>query len=274
MRSLFKFILRNYFVFLFLFLEGVSFIFIFQHNAFQKSQFIENTRSVTSFIYKNLYNLREYFHLREENDILSAENSRLRNLLEKQHPEEPAAILVSDTVRRINYEYIPARVIYNSVNKQYNYITLDKGKSRGVYDEMAVISDRGVVGIVSGTSNNFASVLPILNRNFRLSAKIKRNNYFGIIEWDGLSTDVVALKEIPVHIDIQKGDTIVTSGYSAIFPEGINVGVVKSVTPTDGNFHEVYVQLSTNYLNLVHVYLIHSYHREERDSLEKGEGLW
>lgn len=273
MRNLFKFILRNYFFFLFLLFEGVSLIFILQHNAFHRSHFVERTRTVTSYIYKNLYNLREYFHLREENEILSSENSRLRNLLERQKSSEQLSVQKNDTVRRINYEYIPARVVYNSVNKQYNYLTVDKGRLQGIYEEMAVISDQGVVGIVSGISDNFASVLPVLNRNFRLSAKIKRNNYFGIIEWEGTSPELVALREIPVHVDIQVGDTIVTSGYSAIFPEGINVGMVRSVTPTDGNFHEVYVQLSTNYLNLVHVYLIHSFYKDERDSIEKESVL-
>ncbi len=223
-------------------------------------------------MYENLQGFREYFHLKDENNMLSAENARLRNILETLKAGDSTLIQVADTVKRINYQYIPARVINNSINKQYNYITINKGKLQGVSPEMAVISDKGVVGIVIGTSNNFATVLPVLNRNFRLSAKIKRNNYFGILEWDGLSPETVALKEIPVHVDIQLGDTIVTSGYSTIFPEGIKVGTVNSVTPTDGNYHEISVNLATDYLNLVHVYLIYYYYKSERDSLEKGTG--
>lgn len=273
MRSLFKFILRNYFVFLFLFLEGVSFIFIFQNNAFQKSLFVEHTKNITSFFYKNFFGLREYFHLREENDILAIENSKLRNMLEHQESNGKLYFDSKDTTGRIKYEYIPAKVIYNSVNKQYNYIIVDRGKKQGVYNEMAVITDQGVVGIVSATSNNFATVLPVLNRDFRISAKIKRNNFFGVLEWEGLSPEVAALREIPIHVDVHEGDTIVTSGYSAIFPEGIDIGVVKSVTPTDGNFYDIFVHLSTNYLNLVHVYLIRNYFKEELDTLREGAGL-
>jgi rod shape-determining protein MreC len=150
----------------------------------------------------------KYFSLREENDILSAENARLRNLLERERAAFSASKIITDTViaqdtsvlndsiRKVNYFYIPAMVVNNSVNKQNNLITIDKGAKDGVYTEMAVISDEGVVGIVTRTSEHFARVLPILNRNFRLSAKIKRNNYFGIIEWDGVSAESVPLKPI------------------------------------------------------------------------------
>jgi rod shape-determining protein MreC len=194
-------------------------------------------------------------------------------LLETQKAVDPAITSITDTVKRINYQYLPARVIYNSVNKQNNFITVNKGRLQGVYPEMAVASDQGVVGIVISTSDNFASVLPILNRDFHLSAKIKRNNYFGIIEWDGRSSEIVLLKEIPVHIDIQEGDSVVTSGYSAIFPEGISVGVVESVTPSDGNFHEVKVKLATDFRNLVHVNLIRYYFKAEQESLRKDLGI-
>ena len=273
MRTLFRFILRNYFVFLFLFLEGLSFIFILNYNSFQKSHFVNHTRNISSFLYTKVQGLREYFHLRFENDILSVENARLRNLLETQKPGESSAFSITDSVKRINYLYIPARVIYNSVNKQNNFITVNRGKLQGVYPEMAVASDQSVVGVVIATSDNFATVLPVLNRDFRLSAKIKRNNYFGIIEWDGRSSDGVLLKEIPVHINIQEGDTVVTSGYSAIFPEGILVGVVEMVTTSDPNFHEVKVKLITDFRKLVHVNLIRYYFKDEQDQLMKNSGL-
>lgn len=273
MRNLFRFILRNHFGFLFLFLEGISFIFIFQHNVFQKSHFVEHSRNFSSQISANVQGFREYFHLRIENDILTVENARLRNLLETQNSGDSSAISITDTVKRINYLYIPARVIYNSVNKQNNYLTVNKGRLQGIYPEMAVASEQGIVGVVIATSDNFASVLPILNKDFRLSAKIKRNNYFGMIEWDGLSSESVLLKEIPVHIDIQEGDTVVTSGYSAIFPEGIMVGVVESVTPSDWNFHEVKVRLITDFRNLVHVNLIRYYFKDEQELLEKELGI-
>jgi rod shape-determining protein MreC len=273
MRSLFKFVLRNHFFFLFLFLEGISFVLIIQQNAFQKSIFVSHTRNISAFVNKNLLGFREYLHLKDENNILSAENSRLRNLLEIYSDSLPDRITGKDTIKRISYQYIPARVINNSVNKQYNYILINKGKLQGVYNEMAVISDQGVVGIVSGISDHFATVLPVLNRNFRLSAKIKRNNYFGILEWDGLSPRRVLLKEIPVHVDVKQGDTVVTSGYSAIFPEDIHVGVIESVSPTDGNYHAIKVRLSTDYLNLVHVYLVRYYFKDEQENLTEGTTL-
>ncbi len=273
MRNLFRFIIRNHFVFLFLLLEGISFIFIFQFNDFQKSRFMEYSRNISAYLYTNLHGFKEYFHLRTENDILNDENAKLRNLLEKYNAGETSAFSITDTAGRLNYLYIPAKVIYNSVNRQNNYIIVNKGKLQGVYPEMAVVSDQGVVGIVKVPSDNFATVLPVLNRDFRLSAKDKRNNYFGIIEWDGLSVETVLLKEIPIHIDIQVGDTIVTSGYSAIFPVGITVGVVESLGPSDGNFHEIRVKLGTSFRNLVHVNLIRYIFKDEQDSLGKDLGL-
>ena len=273
MRNLYRFIVRNNFVILFLILEGVSFLFIFQFNKFQKSHFIEHSRNVTSFIYNNFHGFNEYFNLRVENDMLSLENVRLKNLIEKHNYEKTGEVSIYDSVKRVNYVYTPARVIYNSVNKQYNYITVNKGKLQGVYPEMAVISAKGVVGIVIGTSNNFATVLPVLNRNFRVSAKIKRNNYFGIIEWDGVSSEYVTLKEIPVHVSITPGDTIVTSGYSTIFPEGIDIGIVAETSPAQGNFHEVKVKLLPDYNNLVHVILVKYNLKEEQEKLENSLGL-
>ena len=273
MRALFRFIFKNHFVFLFLLLEGISFIFIIQFNDFQKSRFMEYSRNVSSYIYTNLQSFREYFNLRTRNDILNTENARLRNLIESLESIERDTAIITNNARRINYIYTPARVINNTINKQNNYLTVNKGRLQGVYPEMAVISDQGVVGIVKATSDNFATVLPVLNRDFRLSAKNKRNNYFGIIEWDGRSVESVKLNEIPIHIDIREGDTIVTSGYSAIFPEGIPVGIVETVSPSDENFHEVKVKLGTNFRNLVHVNLVRYIYKDEQESLEKESGL-
>jgi rod shape-determining protein MreC len=269
MRNLLNFFLKNYFVFLFLFLEGISFILIFQFNSFQRSAFVSTTRTVTSAITDNFSGIQEYFRLRTENDRLSIENARLRNELANRGSYDFVPGMVLDSVSGTSFTYIPARVITSSINKQYNYITVNKGRKQGVYPDMAVISETGAVGIVIAVSENYASIIPILNRNFRLSARLKKNRFFGIIEWEGRSPEYVSFREIPVHVDVQPGDTVVTSGFSAVFPEDILVGTVEIVTESGGNFHDIRLRLSTDYRNLYHVNLVRFEHKAELNELER-----
>jgi len=268
MRNLLLFFLRNYFVFLFLFFEGVSFLFFFQYNAFQKSDFVNHTRSITSSLQDNFAGLRNYFNLRFENDLLSNENARLRNELAKRGEILELPGIVADSASQTFYSYIPSRVISISVSKQYNYITVNKGKKQGVYADMAAITETGAVGIVVAASDNYSTIIPILNRNFRLSARLKQSQYFGIIEWEGRSAEFVSLKEIPVHVQVAVGDTVVTSGFSAVFPEGILVGTIDRIEDTGGNFHDIRVKLSTDYRRLYHVNLIRFSRKTEVEELE------
>lgn len=243
---------------------------IFQFNAFQKSHFVGFTRTITSQLQEDFYNLNSYFHLRVENEKLSEENARLRNEIDKLAKLEMSPGIVKDTISQMSYTFIPSRVVSCSVNKQYNYITVNKGRLQGIYPDMAAISETGVVGIVVGVSDNYSTIIPVLNRNFRLSARLKKNMFFGIVEWEGLSPEYVSFREIPVHIDVQPGDTVVTSGFSAIFPEGILVGTVESVKNSGGNFHEIKLRLSTDYRRLYHVNLISFNRKSELEELENN----
>ncbi len=278
MRELLRFIVRNYFVLLFLLLEGISFMMIVQFNSFQKSRFVNFSRSITGYFFEEFSQLRDYLDLREQNADLIAENVRLRNELEK----EPEYIYLSsfdsiqfDTLADSTdgkYFYSPARIVNNSVSRQYNVITINQGTNHGIHSDMAVISEMGVAGIVAEASPNFATVIPIINRNFRLSAKIKKNNYFGIIEWEGKNPDIASLREIPVHVELNDGDTIITSGFSSIFPEGILVGVIESHTFKSGNYYQINVRLATNFRRLQHVNIINSIYSEEQKALENTTG--
>jgi rod shape-determining protein MreC len=268
MRNLLLFFLRNYFVFLFLLLEGLSFALIFQYNEFQRSGFVSSTRSLTSALQDNFSGYRSFFHLRIENELLSNENAQLKNELSRKGVYEEVPGMVIDTVSKTSYQYIPSRVITSSVNKQYNYLTVNKGRRQGVYPDMAAISATGAVGIVVAVSENYSTIIPILNRNFRLSARLKKNKFFGIIEWEGRSAEFVSFKEIPVHVDVQAGDSVVTSGFSAVFPENIMVGTVESVENSGGNFHDIKIRLSTDYRKLYHVKLIRFSNKAEVEELE------
>ncbi len=151
-------------------------------------------------------------------------------------------------------------------------MTLDKGENDGVFRDMGVISDEGVVGIVLETSDNYATVIPIINLDFRLSVKLKSSSYAGILQWNGKSPLFADLNEIPFHVELLEHDTIVTSGFSSIFPEGIEVGTIESFTLEQGNFYEISVRLSTDFQSLFHVNVIRNYQQEEQLNLENQAG--
>ena len=185
------------------------------------------------------------------------ENARLRNQL--NHNSEIIYIsrcdsVITDSIIEHSGNRIISlsrhRVLNNSVNQQYNYLMIDKGSAQGLKKDMGVISGQGVVGVVTDVSENFATVISVLNRNFRVSASILRNSYFGIIEWTGRDPSSVRLREIPSHVNVVPGDTVVTSGYSAIFPPNLMIGIVDEVKPGEGNFYDISVNLSTNFRNL------------------------
>lgn len=278
MRNLFRLIIKNYFILLFILLEGLSLVFVFQFNPYQRSFFVNFSRSVNGSVYSSLGEFRDYLYLKTENEKLHLENSQLRNQLSQntrllyisQNDSVYPDTLSSEA--RWSFYFVPADVINNSVNKQFNYITLDKGRMQGVKSDMAVISQGSVVGVVAGVSDNFSTIIPLLNRNFRVGSKIMRNDYFGILEWDGLNPEYAKLREIPLHVDVRVGDTIVTSGFSAIFPPGIRVGSVESFKVTETNFYEIKVKLAVNFWNLTHVNIIGNIYREEQQELENSFG--
>lgn len=283
MRNLLRLIVRYYFFFLFLLLEVVSITILVQKNSFHRGQFIGFARSIEGVFHETFGGIREYLVLRQTNADLLMENTLLRNKMdaldraaemEAGNGREPLAGpgYERDSVPRRQYYYMPASVINISTNKQFNFLTINKGRHHGVEPEMAVISPLGVVGVVYSVSGNYASVIPVINRDFRLSAKIKRNGYFGSLSWQGRDYDEAVLNEIPFHVDLHKGDTVVTSGYSAIFPEGILVGLVKEFEVAEGNFYTISVDLSVDFKKLSHVNVIRNMMREEQNELEKLTG--
>lgn len=243
-----------------------------QGSNFQRSKIIGLNRQVSGYIFSKVDGAREYFSLKEINQNLVNENTELRNSLEKLSGLLDSSIVISEYRKPYKYYYVPARIIHNSVYKQYNYITLDRGKKHGVFRNMGVISDQGLVGIVLESSKNFSTVIPVINRDFRLSVKIKSNNYSGILQWDGKSPLHAVLSEIPFHVKILSGDTILTSGFSSIFPEGIRVGQIESFSLEKGNFYDIRVKLSTDFQRLFQVNVIRNYKQVEQLELEDQSG--
>ncbi len=214
----------------------------------------------------------EYLNVKNENKKLAQENVELRQLLKSNYIENvinPSHVI--DSMYKQKYDYFTARVINNSVNNQNNLITIDKGRNQGVRPDMAVICSQGIVGIVKDASSNFSIVIPVININAHISAKIKKNGYFGTISWDGISYQATQLNEIPFHIKLAVGDTIVSSGFSSIFPEGIMIGTIKKFDLNEGNnFYNIEVKLSTDFMSLNYVYIISNLLKEEQGKLENS----
>jgi len=268
MRTLLRFIQKYSNLMLFLLLEAIAIALLVQGSTFQRSKLVGLNREISGYLFSRVDGAREYLSLKQVNEQLALENLKLRNRLDQISVLMDSSTVISRFIEPYHYYYVPSRVVQNSVYKQYNYITLDKGKKDGVFRDMGVISDMGLVGIVFESSSNFSTVIPIINRDFRLSVKIKSNNYAGILQWEGTSPLYAILTEIPFHVDIREGDTIVTSGFSAIFPEGILVGEIESFSLEQGNFYDISIRLSTDFQSLYHANIIRNYRQEEQLNLE------
>jgi rod shape-determining protein MreC len=270
MRTLLQFIIRYHLFFLFLLMEVFSFTLIFKYNRYQRAGILNFSSSVQGFAYSKVFKFREYLNLYKINQELVNENNLLHNQLDNyKQIVRNSPVMDETSFPGRKFTYIPAMIINNSVNKQYNFLTLDRGRNHGIKPEMAVISSEGIVGVVYAVSGNFSTVISLLNRDFRLSAKIRKNNYFGSLTWEGISPHTALLSEIPYHVNVQKGDTIVTSGYSAIFPEGLLVGTVSAFEVEESNFFRIDVELSEDFNQLTHVYIINNLLNEEQLNLEE-----
>lgn len=270
MRGLLNFLLRYKTLILFLILEAVALVMISSSHNYHQTVFYGVARNISGFISGGLEKGAYYFRLRKVNEELVSENVMLRRQIESLTSAPPGGfVAVNDPVNEINYTYLNARVINNSVNKQKNFIMLDKGSRHGVTNGMGVASAAGVVGVVVGVSRNYSEVMSLLNTEFRLSSSIERNDYFGSLAWDGTSYRYATLSEIPHHVNALEGDTIVTSGYSAIFPAGLMVGTLTGEQKRGGDFVSLRVQLSADFKKLTNVYVIGNLTREERNILEE-----
>jgi len=250
---------------MFLFLEIIAFSFIVQNN-YQRATFLNASGKITGTVFNTFNNISEYFTLKKSNHILAEENARLRESLKGSfHTTDTLVYYQHDSL----FRFISAKVISNTVNKQKNYLMLNKGKAHGIEKDMGVITSHGIVGTVIDVSENFSRVMSILHENNRINARIKKNNHIGNVEWDGESYTHGLLTDIPTHVELNKGDTIITSGNSFIFPEGILVGTVEEHPVNKGEkFNKARIKFSVDYNSLYFVYVIVNLMKKEQLNLE------
>ena len=273
MNSLIRFLSRYQYVLLFLVLEGTSLWLLAANGHYQRAFFGSFVRSISGFVYSQTDKLDQYLELRQSNLNLAAENITLRNEVARlsyalnEYEHSPRI----DSLNGVKYKFIKAKLVNNSVNKQHNFLTLNVGKKHGIEPEMGVISNNGVVGIVAAVSENYCTVISLLNIDLKISAKLQRTGYFGSLYWDGVSYRQVVLSDIPQHVQLTAGDTVVTSGYSAIFPPNIPLGIVEEFSNTGGNFFTVKVNLISDFKRLDYVTVIQNIQDEERFTLENTD---
>lgn len=276
MHKLFLFLARYSIVGLFLLLEIASFALFVGNGRYAGSVFFSSSNALIAGLYSVSGRVTDFFKLRSNNEGLSGENARLKEriaVLENDLALARAGL--PDTTRFVQPEqevaYIPARIIHNTTNRVRNYITLNRGASDGLRPDMGVVGPEGVVGIVQTTSDRFATVISLLNPLIQVNCKIKRNNYFGPLGWDGLDYRYAQLTDIPRHVDLYIGDTIVTSGLTTTFPEGIPVGVIENFTCDEGDaFYHIQVRLATDFRRISNVQVIDYKNRDEQEALESS----
>ncbi len=255
---------------LFLTLEVISISFISNESVFQQAKISGVVVKLRSVMDGFTSGVKYYFGLQNVNDMLVKENLRLlkenERLKTRINPDEH---LYVNSSLSVDYTYIPAKIIANSTNKMHNFIILNKGSSHGVKKDMGVISSVGVVGVVSAVSERYSYVISFLNINQSVSAKISTSGAFGPMVWEGRRSDYALLKEIPFHIDFMVGDTVVTSGFSTLFPPDIPLGTVRRSSVTKGSYHEIQVKLFQNFNSLHYVNIVVNNNKDELDFIQR-----
>ncbi len=270
MQQIIFFFIRNKNSLLFAVLFTISVALTVQSHNYHNDKFISSANFITGGIFTFRNNITDYLNLGKENEQLLQENLMLRKKLD-QFKEVINIEKLDSTVLPNKFTYFTARVINNNYSKTKNQLTLDKGQNDSIKNDLGVISSKGIVGIVSQVSENYATVQSILNTQSRINAKLKNSGDFGSLKWDTKNPNVVQLIDIPRIAKIKVGDTIVTGGRSTIFPEGILIGTIKDFQlDNDENYYYVNIDLFNDMTSLEHVYIIENKEAQEILELEKA----
>lgn len=271
MRNLLEFLAKYNHWFVFLILEVVSMVLLFQYNSYQGSAWFSSANAVTGKLYEWDANVETFFSLTKVNQELTQRNAYLEQEVQKLSDSLVCVTKDSSIYHRDqfalqrNYRLIPAKVVANSIDKPGNLMTIDKGSADGIHKDMGVISGTGVVGIVYLVAEHYAVVIPVLNTKSNISCMIQNRGYFGYLRWKGGVSDLAYLEEVPRHAHFKLGDYVVTSGYSAVFPPGVRVGRILHVfNSADGLSYRVQLRLSTDFARLRDVCVIDDAAMKER----------
>ncbi len=276
MSELLKFFVKysSWFLFALYIVAGCALL--FARNPYQHHVYLTSANSISSAVYKTTNNVTSYFSLREINEDLQHRNSdleleiyKLKEVIRDYQEQVYADTMTVDSALT-RYQFLIAHVINNSINRSHNYITIEKGRLDGVEPEMGVMDQNGIVGIVNVVGDHTARLISVLNPYLRLSCKVKGEDQVGSLVWDGRDPGEAILEELPKHAKFVKGDTIVTSGYSSVFPEGVPVGtIITGSRDREDNFYTLRIKLFTDFSTLSTVRVIRDKMKDELTTVEK-----
>lgn len=270
MQQIINFVIRNKIFLLFLLLFGISLGLTIQSHSYHRSKFINSANFLTGGIYERANNVSVYFNLKEQNSLLVEENSRLRQQLFNSPDSLNQNVSFLDSTSFVGvYQFKSAVVINNNYSNTKNYLTINLGENDSVFEDLGVITSKGIVGIVDNTSKNYARVLSILNTKSKINAQLKATNHIGSLIWDGKSPQTVQMIDVSKFAPVKVGDTITTGGQSAIFPKGINIGKIDSfILDPGGDTYTITLSLFNDMTSLVHAYVIKNNDAAEIEQLE------
>ena len=263
MRNLLDFLSKYYHWLLFLVLEVVSIVLLFQYNSYQGSVWFSTSNALVGKVYEVDAAIESFFSLTKVNENLTRRNFYLErqvNQLRRLYADITRDTTVVERAEReflSRYELIPAKAVSNSIDRTDNLMTIDRGRKDGVEVDMGVACGNGVVGVVYLVSDHYSVVMPVLNYHSRISCSIRHRGYFGYLKWSGGDASIAYVEDVPRHAKFKRGDWVETSGYSSIFPPGVLVGkIVEVYNSRDGLSYKLKVQLTTDFGNVRDVCVI------------------
>lgn len=261
MQTLIKILLRYSNFLVFIALEVAAFMLVFQNNAAPRSSMLSTANSVIAWQNEQVSAVCAYFSLRAQNEQLAAENVALRNQLAAIDSLRPEGAI----------RYATAKVVQMTTDQLHNYLTIDKGSKDGIVRGQGVRNSDGVVGIIRTVGPHYSVVLPIIHTQTQISCRFTKNDYIGILQWNGEDNRFASLTDVGAHMMVNPGDTIVTSGLSPVFPEGIPVGIVENSYLKQGDsYHTIKIRLNTNFKRLKYVEVVQNAHQAQMEELMHG----
>ena len=267
MYNLRRFIIKHHFVILFILLEVISILLLANSQRFHRNRMVNTTNDVVGKIYEWGSAVGNYFRLNTANEQLAEENALLRQQLSVVYDTTTCTYDISqgDTL----FKYIPAQVVNNSTNQANNYIIINKGSLDGIERDMSVMSTEGIVGVVTDVSRHYASIMSLLHSKSVVGVRIKESQELASLKWETNNYRYGMVEDIPTHIVLHQGDTILTSSHSFIVPEDLMVGTVEEFYPTAVDaLNRAKIRFATDFATLRHVYVIKDLHKPELDSLK------
>lgn len=265
MYNLFRFLQRNHLLLLFLLLETIALSMLLRSNTYHRTAAFKLSNSISGRVYNVHKSVTDYFHLQEANELLADENARLLEELNNiSEQADSLKVQTSDSV----YSFMQARVVSNSVQFRNNYIIINKGSEAGVHKDMGLISSKGVAGIITGVSANYATAISLLHKFAVISVRFKKSGQLANLSWKGGDYRLGQIDHIPTHLELKEGDTVVTSGHSHLFPPGILVGTIAKYYSSDNEaLNSASIAFFTDFNTLRQVYVVTNHHKAEIDSL-------